>query len=80
MILMMTIQTGEHSIASGTWNNVSQKTKRCDQKSYIPRFVHDLNDDDPDRRAQYWSQIRIDPHTGRAIAKPSSMSPRQSEH
>ena len=53
MILMTMIQTGEHSIVSGTWNNVSRMTKRCDKKSYIPRFVHDLNDDDPDRRAQY---------------------------
>ena len=27
--------------------------KRCKWKNYIPRLVHALNDDDPDRRVEY---------------------------
>ena len=31
----------------------SRIMKRCKWKNYIPRLVHTLNDDDPDRRVEY---------------------------
>ena len=34
-------------------SSVHLKMIRCHWKSYIPRLVHALNDDDPDQRAQY---------------------------
>jgi transposase len=34
-------------------STVQRIMQRCNWKSYIPRLVHALNDDDPDRRVQY---------------------------
>ncbi|GFS72586.1 uncharacterized protein NPIL_493121 [Nephila pilipes] len=34
-------------------SSVHRIMKRCQWRSYIPRLVHALNDDDPDRRVQY---------------------------
>lgn len=33
--------------------SVQRILKRCHWKSYIPRFVHAINEDDPDRRVEY---------------------------
>ncbi|GFT46412.1 uncharacterized protein NPIL_404991 [Nephila pilipes] len=35
-------------------SSVHRIMKRCQWRSYIPRLVHALNDDDPDRRVQYY--------------------------
>ncbi|GFT11903.1 uncharacterized protein NPIL_425361 [Nephila pilipes] len=51
-------------------SSVNRIMKRCQWRSYIPRLVHALNDDDPDRRVQhnctYWGpenpHVMVDPH------------------
>ncbi|CAI9738053.1 Hypothetical predicted protein [Octopus vulgaris] len=41
-------------------SSVQRILKRCQWKSYLPRLVHAINDDGPDRRVQYceWCLVR----------------------
>nr|CDS33722.1 hypothetical protein HmN_000534000 [Hymenolepis microstoma] len=41
----------EIGISKSSSHHIKQ---RCRWKIYIPRLVHALNDDDPDRRVQYY--------------------------
>ena len=41
------------SVRQASKSSVHRIMQRCNWKSFIPRLVHALNDDDPDRRVQY---------------------------